>query len=281
MAFRVGTGGEELWERCKANRVAAIHYGPMLNIDLAKYSENEPKDQWKLLAPSQKSSLRMVAYRMQPDDVIYVKVGPSIVARGRILGPYFFDRRNRIVSSCGLAFQHQVPVHWESFEQPIRIQLGTQQLPTVARLTSEDVERIDAIRVDGEPATTRLSSDSMFGDPVQNRETECKAVAWVTDDYERRGWKVESVEDQCCGYDLRCTRGRSEDHIEVKGVAGDVPAFVITANEVRQAKTDSRFILGVVTAARSKQPEIRWFTGREFVAAYELDPLQFRATPVP
>jgi hypothetical protein len=115
MAFRVGTGGEELWPQCLRHSVAAIHYGPVENVDLSKYAENEPSSRWRALKPSQRASLRAVAYEIKPDDLIFVKEGPRIVAKGVVLGTYFFDRRNRIVSSNGLAFQHQLPMGWETW----------------------------------------------------------------------------------------------------------------------------------------------------------------------
>ena len=72
-------------------------------------------------------------------------------------------------------------------------------------------------------------------------------------------------------------KGSSEKHIEVKGVQGDSPAFIITAGEVRQAQNNSNFVICVVTSVLKNNPKLFRYLGKEFVDKFELAPLAFRA----
>jgi hypothetical protein len=116
-----------------------------------------------------------------------------------------------------------------------------------------------------------------FGNPETNRKVERAAISFVTEWYKSRGWEVESVETKKCGYDLRCMKGSVEEHVEVKGVQGELPSFIITAGEVRQAQNNSSFVLCVVTATPSKKPKLYCYSGKEFIADFDLAPLAYRA----
>jgi hypothetical protein len=114
MAFRVGTGGHEMWPDCLKVGVAAIEYDPMVGIDLAKYPQYEPKDSWAGLHTSQRTSLARLAYKMQKGDVIYVRQGPKIICRGKVTGSYKYDHKDRIKDPDGNPWSHQVSVKWET-----------------------------------------------------------------------------------------------------------------------------------------------------------------------
>lgn len=116
-----------------------------------------------------------------------------------------------------------------------------------------------------------------FGDPETNRKVERAAVSFVTDWYESEGWTVESVEAEKCGYDLLCRNGAKENHVEVKGVQGELVSFIITAAEVRQAQKDSDFVLCVVTSALTENPKLNLYDAESFVSDFELSPLSYRA----
>jgi hypothetical protein len=156
--------------------------------------------------------------------------------------------------------------------------LGTQQISTVKRLDQSDITRIESRRSSIIQRQIRRFGGG-YGDPTQNAETERRAIAIVTRDFEARNFTVESVERKYCGYDLLCRSGRIEEHVEVKGVAGDIASFIITAGEVREANANPRFMLYVVTSALSKQPTILRLSGSQFVKSYRLSPTQFRAVP--
>lgn len=115
-----------------------------------------------------------------------------------------------------------------------------------------------------------------FGTPEENKLVEIAAVNAVTADYALRGWRVQSVEHEGCGYDLVCGSGESVEHVEVKGVSGNVQQFVITEGEVRQARGNPRFVLYVVTTARTR-PVLTRYKGSDFLGLFRLTPLAHRA----
>jgi hypothetical protein len=145
MAFRVGNQGPSLWSQCLRFGVAAITYEPLLETDLSRYPKGEPKARWNQLEPTQKASLRRLAYEMKPGDVIYVKDGPRIVDRGVVTGGYFFDHDFRVKMPDGRGpWAHQVQVDWSrNFPtEGIPILLGAEQL-TVKELALNEVERLE------------------------------------------------------------------------------------------------------------------------------------------
>jgi Domain of unknown function (DUF3883) len=115
------------------------------------------------------------------------------------------------------------------------------------------------------------------GSPEENREVETAAISHVTREYEQNSWNVESVEQDKCGYDLLCTKCSIEEHVEVKGIRGQDPSFIITVGEVRSASHDVNHVFCIVTEALDKPHTLR-LTGKEFLKRYELEPLSFRAT---
>jgi Domain of unknown function (DUF3883) len=117
-----------------------------------------------------------------------------------------------------------------------------------------------------------------FGSYEENKKVETAAISHVRREYRQNGWKVKSVEQDKCGYDLLCSRRGVEEHVEVKGVRGPAPIFTITAAEVRRAARDDRLLVFVVTAAL-KNPQPHRLTGTAFLKRYQLEPLNFRAEP--
>ena len=77
-----------------------------------------------------------------------------------------------------------------------------------------------------------------FGNPENNPVVEKAAVDLVTTRYRQLGWKVKTVEHEKCGFDLRCTKVRTVQEVEVKGIAGSHENFIITAGEVNQARNN-------------------------------------------
>ncbi|MBI5757845.1 MAG: DUF3883 domain-containing protein [Planctomycetales bacterium] len=116
-----------------------------------------------------------------------------------------------------------------------------------------------------------------FGAHPENEAVEKAAVAVVTNSYRKDGWEVQSVERDRCGFDLRCSKGKSVEDVEVKGVSSTAQAFIITAGEVRQAEMNDRFVVCVVTNASSKSPKLTRYVGSEFLERFSLAPIQYRA----
>jgi len=89
-----------------------------------------------------------------------------------------------------------------------------------------------------------------YGDPATNRLVEHAAVDEATRHYESMGYTVEDVGSRKLGWDLTCrSRRDGVRRVEVKGVAGDGPAVLLTRNEVRSAQEDDGWELAVVTQA--------------------------------
>lgn len=88
-----------------------------------------------------------------------------------------------------------------------------------------------------------------FGTAEQNRKVEKAAIQHVRATYEAAGYAITSVEAARCGWDLTAVKGNEELHVEVKGVAGSLVRFFLTANEHKTALADSDWLLVVVTDA--------------------------------
>jgi hypothetical protein len=142
MSFRVGNQGYEMWPDCFRLELAAITYDPLAETDLSKYPIGEPKELWAQLQPTQKASLRRLAYEMKVGDVIYVKQGPKIVGKGIIKGAYQFDEEFRLKVPNGKPWAHQVPVEWVTDFPQIEILLGSEPL-TVKELSPKNIELVE------------------------------------------------------------------------------------------------------------------------------------------
>lgn len=143
MAFRCGINGDELWPECWKHKVATIEYRPFDDFDLTSYSVGEPRSRWAKLRGSQSHSLNRFVHKMEVEDIIYVKQGPAIVAKGVIKGPYFFDKKDTIIDPYGTPWQHQRKVRWTRYRTEIPIQIGYAPNVTVVPLDSDDVRRIE------------------------------------------------------------------------------------------------------------------------------------------
>lgn len=97
--------------------------------------------------------------------------------------------------------------------------------------------------------------------------------------YEDQGWTVTSVENENRGYDLVCSNGSLEEHVEVKGTQGSTPSYFMTANEYTCAQEDPLFVLCVITEVFSKKPYIYTYAGAELFDKFELTCLHYRAVP--
>lgn len=83
-------------------------------------------------------------------------------------------------------------------------------------------------------------------DSLRNRAVEQRAMDEATRHYESEGWNVVDVSSHRVGYDIRCTRGDAELHVEVKGVTSDGSEVNLTRNEVSHAREYSAPVLYVL-----------------------------------
>lgn len=116
-----------------------------------------------------------------------------------------------------------------------------------------------------------------FGNSEINRQVEQAAILHITNDYQKKGWTVKSVESEKCGYDLLCTKNSFQEHVEVKGIQGNLISFIITSGEVRQSQVDEFFFLCAVTLALSN-PTLHRFSASEFREKFALEPISYRAS---
>jgi hypothetical protein len=116
-----------------------------------------------------------------------------------------------------------------------------------------------------------------FGDQEENRETEAAAIDFVSRQYRLEGWLVNSVELERCGYDLHCTRGKEEIHVEVKGTRGNGRSVLLTAAELDRGFSDDRFVFVIVAAACSSAPVVTYWPAKEFRQFFTFEAIQYRA----
>jgi predicted transcriptional regulator len=121
------------------------------------------------------------------------------------------------------------------------------------------------------------ASGGGFGDAETNAIVERAAVRKATHVLKRRGFRVRSRESERIGYDLDATRGRTELHVEVKGVSGDGMQFLITKAELAKAESDSLFRLMVVTRALTRNASVHEFRGRSLQHRFVLTPVSYFA----
>ncbi|NUN96363.1 MAG: DUF3883 domain-containing protein [Candidatus Omnitrophica bacterium] len=163
-----------------------------------------------------------------------------------------------------------------------------QQIQTMRELTPESAAILQKIWDEAAmPSGAEIPLDQLeewsrgagFGEPEKNRRVEEAAVKFVTEWYTREGWAVVSVESEKLGYDLVCKKEGMEESVEVKGVSGEDPRFIITEREANAAETLPDFFLCVVTAALTSRPQLHRFSGEEFLDKYNLFPIQHLAVP--
>jgi hypothetical protein len=81
------------------------------------------------------------------------------------------------------------------------------------------------------------------------------------------------------GFDLLCLKKGKQRHVEVKGIGGSVPSFVLTEGELWRAGSDPFFWLYAVTNALDC-PEACPMSGEELLKRYDFVPLAYHAVPL-
>ncbi|MGO1049050.1 protein NO VEIN domain-containing protein [Crossiella sp. CA198] len=125
------------------------------------------------------------------------------------------------------------------------------------------------------PGLPPTSSGAGFGSAELNRKVELAAMAAVTEYYAKRGARVADVSLHRRGWDLDCHLDNGEVlRVEVKGVRGDSPRFLLTRNEfIKATRPDWR--LAVVTGALTT-PKVAIHQGDRIRA--HADPIQYQVT---
>lgn len=121
---------------------------------------------------------------------------------------------------------------------------------------------------------TVANNGAAFGAPAMNKIVEDAATAAVIKFY-GEDWDVADVSDDNLGWDLTFTHRSGETAlVEVKGVQGEEPTVLLTANELRAARSQDGWVLAVVTRALS-DPQVSEFAADRVLAAAK--PYVYRA----
>jgi hypothetical protein len=85
----------------------------------------------------------------------------------------------------------------------------------------------------------RRRGAGFISDPKKRKAVELHAEDLAVAHYENLGWHVERLGKP---YDLRCTRGTEERHVEVKGTTGAPTSVELTINEVLHARDEANVV---------------------------------------
>jgi len=159
-------------------------------------------------------------------------------------------------------------------------------IATLYNISSTDAQKLllaarAAMRVDPAEAASRANGalkGAGFGAPEQNRRVEQAAIKFVTRYFENKRWNVKNFSDQNRGYDLVCSRQGKSLHLEVKGSRGTKHQFIVTANERKVWRSDSKYVLALVTNALSSMPSLSLFRGIGGFQHFQFEPISFVVT---
>ena len=161
-----------------------------------------------------------------------------------------------------IVIARQVPVRWWPLESPLWFEdapevLGalkvsrSQGLPMVAEDADVWNEAARLARVQQELAQTDIGSRGQGWRVVveQRLVVEEAAMNAARAYYDRAGYSIEDVHLRM-PFDLRCTRGIDELHVEVKGTTSGAEHVLLTVGEVRHARNCAHAVLFVLTGVR-------------------------------
>ncbi len=185
MRMRKGNGGQDLFGECLRHGIAAIHYGPVEDVDLSQFDEDRLPEEWAVLAPSQRGSLKKLAWQIQGGDTIFVAESyPSrLVGIGRVRGvegqtAYQYLEETPIQDDDGHPWRHVLLVEWEQDFQPVPYPKPWAAQATVLDLPRAEVEKL--LKLAGRKrkpnevrgAHANQAADDYVGDSIQRRQLE-------------------------------------------------------------------------------------------------------------
>lgn len=145
MAFKCGSQGFDMREKCFEHGVAAITYEPFIHTDLSNRQNLQNEKDWQKLAPAQKASFRRFLFEMKKGDVIYAKSGKYIAGKGVVkTGKYnFVPDTDIICPKIEEPWCHHLDVDWEKDFIPFELLLGAEQF-AVYPLDSSHLKLIES-----------------------------------------------------------------------------------------------------------------------------------------
>ena len=117
-----------------------------------------------------------------------------------------------------------------------------------------------------------------FGSVEENRRVERAAIRTAVKYLRAQGWSIESKERDRVGYDLDCIRMNRKMHVEVKGIRGDAPKFILTAGEHTRVRDDGTFALCIVTRALAPNATVELVRANKLGERLTVTPLAYKAT---
>lgn len=125
-------------------------------------------------------------------------------------------------------------------------------------------------------------------DVAMRRAIEAYAMQRAITHYQKQGWRVFDVSSSA-SFDLRCMRHADEElHVEVKGTTTEGVQMLLTANEVKHARSQypnvALFLVAEIQVRRSSTGDIQASEGRTHVLEpwnieeAELAPVAFTCT---
>ena len=163
----------------------------------------------------------------------------------------------------------------------IDLEVQTQaQMSNPSCVTKEQLADIEVLLedwpeyIEADEEITVSGRGAGFGGAAQNLVVERAAMEAVINYYD--GWDYEDVSADKVGWDVTFANKRTQEisRVEVKGVSGDHPTVLLTANEVRAAEEESDWHLAIVTRALSA-PNVVEYSAQEAIDAAE--PYVYRA----
>jgi hypothetical protein len=216
------------------------------------------------------------------DTVLFYVASPvsAIIAVGKALSPARPTGEKWFEAKIGEVRRLNFPITLPELRQMFPDWAWLRSVNMFAYLNQNQCSAI-LKRIDNKPSAAAQvalrKSGAGFGDSETNPLVEKAAIRKVTQLLEQRGFMVKSRERDSIGYDLDARKGRTEIHVEVKGISGKAIQFPITRNEVSRAKYDPSFRLFVVTEARKEYPQVYEFDGRDVHRRFILQPISYMA----
>jgi hypothetical protein len=135
-----------MWPICRQYDIAIICYQPIDHIDFSKTNiANVKKDKgWQELYSSQKASITKFAYEMEIGDIIYVKQGKEIVAKGEIRSKYKYELCKKARDEDYYLWPHQRKVIWDNSFRSVKYSWDN-QLHTVLNIDYKTAIEIDKL----------------------------------------------------------------------------------------------------------------------------------------
>ena len=282
---------------CKKLGVAAITYKALSKTNLSKVTNQEFQRLSRALSASRKVSLRRVVFEINGGDIIYIKEGKNIIAKGTVQGPkrraYRFDSSSRIIDENGVAWPHQVPVSWDDSWKSVVMTVGKSQRYAVEELSDEDVARLfTTISSSPEPknrvgtylARVCWNSRNWIQPSGDAAESEAKGTYASENGFGNEEW-LFNFQWTLAGWKFGFLQPINKSYSKLKGTVIDLRLFAITGDGQRQyvGEISSCYVLTKDEAANALKRFRKngWLKQmQQQVRAIKGDPSALRCSPL-